>query len=115
VIDEMKSVDLKDKRLNTRLQHILSQLAGQPTASIPAACGGYAETMAAYRFFDNTKVGFHGVFQPHIACTRTRIAAQPVVLLVPDSTEIDVTRPAPQVQCAGPLDMAARGVACSCT
>jgi Transposase DNA-binding/Transposase Tn5 dimerisation domain/Transposase DDE domain len=108
VIDEMKSVDLQDKRLNTRLQHILSQLAGQPTASIPAACGGYAETMAAYRFFDNTKVGFHGVFQPHIACTRTRIAAQPVVLLVPDTTEIDVTRPAQQVQGAGPLDGGAR-------
>jgi hypothetical protein len=45
----MKSVDLKDKRLNERLQHVLSQLSGHPTASIPAACGGYAEMTAAYR------------------------------------------------------------------
>lgn len=51
VIDEMKNVDLKDKRLNDRFGQLLSQLGGQPTASIPAACGGYAEMAAAYRFF----------------------------------------------------------------
>jgi Transposase Tn5 dimerisation domain/Transposase DNA-binding/Transposase DDE domain len=104
VVDEMTSVDLKDTRLNARVQIILSQLAGQPTASIPAACGGHAEMTAAYRFFDNDKVGFHGVLQPHCDTTRTRIAAQSVVLLVPDTTEIDVTRPEQQVQDAGPLD-----------
>ena len=49
--EEMKTADLPDKRLNERLAIVLSQLAGQPTASIPAACGGYAETMAAYRLF----------------------------------------------------------------
>src|SRR3954465_10987984 len=100
----MTSVDLKDKRLNKRVQIILSQLAGQPTASIPAACGGHAEMTAAYRFFDNDKVGFDGVLQPHRDATRTRIAAQPVVLLVPDTSEIDLTRPAQQVEDAGPLD-----------
>jgi len=40
VTDEMKTVDLKDKRLNDRLGEVLSQLGGHPTASIPAACGG---------------------------------------------------------------------------
>jgi Transposase Tn5 dimerisation domain/Transposase DNA-binding/Transposase DDE domain len=104
VVEEMKSVDLEDKRLNARLQILLSQLAGQPTASIPAACGGHAEMTAAYRFFDNPKVDFHGVLQPHLDSTRTRIAAQPVVLLVPDTSEIDLTRPVQQVQDAGPLD-----------
>ena len=39
-IEETKSVDLKDERLNHRLAEVLSQLGGQPTASIPAACGG---------------------------------------------------------------------------
>src|SRR3954465_4346699 len=100
----MTSVDLKDTRLNARVQIILSQLAGHPTASIPAACGGHAEMTAAYRFFDNDKVGFDGVLRPHLDSTRIRIAAQPVVLLVPDTTEIDVTRPEQQVQDAGPLD-----------
>jgi hypothetical protein len=48
VKDEMKSVDLRDKRLNKRLESVLSQLSGHPTASIPAACGGDAEMAAAY-------------------------------------------------------------------
>ncbi len=104
VVEEMMTADLQDKRLNERLQLILSQLAAHPTASIPAASGGYAEMTAAYRFFDNDKVGFDGVLQPHIDRTRPRIAAQPVVLLVPDTTEIDMTRPEQQVQGAGPLD-----------
>ena len=108
VIDEMKSVDLSDKRLNARLQHVLSQLSRHPTASIPAACGGYAETAAAYRFFDNDKVDFDGVLRPHIERTQARIAAQPVVLLVPDTTEIDQTRPEQQVRGVGPLDGGAR-------
>jgi Transposase DNA-binding/Transposase Tn5 dimerisation domain/Transposase DDE domain len=102
--EEMKDADLNDQRLNQRLKLILSQLAQHPTASIPAACGGYAETAAAYRFFDNDKVDFEGVLRPHQEATRTRIAAQPVVLLVPDTTEVDVTRPEQQVRGTGPLD-----------
>lgn len=51
VMEEMKDVDLSDKRLNKRLLAILDQLGGRPTASIPAASGGHAEMAAAYRFF----------------------------------------------------------------
>jgi hypothetical protein len=104
VIEEMKDADLQDQRLNKRLEFILTQLAGHPTASIPAACGGYAEMMAAYRFFDNEKVGFENVLQPHIAATYRRLAEHPVVIVAQDSTEIDVTRPQQQVVGAGPLD-----------
>jgi hypothetical protein len=103
-VDEMKDVDLQDKRLNQRIQTILSDLAAHPAASIPGACGGYAETAAAYRFFDNDKVHFDGVLRPHQNGTSIRIAAQPVVLLVPDTTEVDLTRPQQQVRGAGPLD-----------
>jgi hypothetical protein len=108
IAEEMKDADFHDQRLNWRLKLILSDLAQHPTASIPAACGGYAETAAAYRFFDNDKVDFHGVFQPHQTGTRARIAAQPVVLLVPDTTEVDLTRPEQQVRGAGPLDGGSR-------
>ena len=62
----MAAVDLNDRRLNRRLKLILSHLAQHPTASIPAACGGYAEMAAAYRFFDNDKVDFDGVLRPHL-------------------------------------------------
>lgn len=104
VIEETKDVDLEDKRLNSRLAVILDQLGGHPTASIPAACGGYAEMMAAYRFFDNEKVGFENILQPHIEATGRRMAQQPVVILAQDTTEIDLTRPEQQVVGAGPLD-----------
>ena len=81
VLNELKTADLKDKRLDNRLSQVLSQLGGHPTASIPAACGGNAEMTGAYRLFDNDKATFEAVLQPHVDSTRERIAAQSVVLL----------------------------------
>lgn len=110
VNEEMQTSDLQDQRLNARLMEVLNQLAQHPMASIPAACGGYAETAAAYRLFDNEKVTFEKVLQPHIDATRVRIASQAVVLLAQDTTEMDLTRPEQQVAGAGPLDRSRRGV-----
>ena len=106
--EEMKTAKLRDKRLNKRLTRILSALGERPTASIPAACGGKLETDAAYQFFDNPKVTFEEVLQPHIDASRRRIAGQEVVLLVQDTTELDVTRPEQQVVGAGPMDSVSR-------
>ena len=108
VMDEMKTANLKDRRLNARLRDVLSQLGGHPTASIPAACGGHAEMTGAYRLFDNEKATFEAILQPHIDATWQRIASQPVVLLAQDTSEIDVTRPEQQMAGAGPLDGGAR-------
>jgi Transposase Tn5 dimerisation domain/Transposase DNA-binding len=103
-MDEMKTAALPDKRLDERLRQVLSQLAARPTASIPAACGGRTEMVAAYRFFENENTGFDNVLQPHRDATRQRMAAQPTVVLAQDTTEINVTRPEQQVAGAGPLD-----------
>ncbi len=108
VVTEMQTVDLEDERLNARLGLVLDQLGAHPTASIPAACGGYAETAAAYRLFDNERVTFDKVLAPHIDVTRQRIAGQRVVLLPQDTTEIDLTRPEQRVVGAGPLDVDSR-------
>lgn len=108
VVEEMKTADLNDERLNARLGMVLDQLASHPTASIPAACGGYAETVAAYRLFDNEKATFAKILAPHINATRRRIAGQSVVLLAQDTTEIDLTRPEQEVVGAGPLDGSSR-------
>ena len=104
VLEETSTADLKDKRLNHRLREVLSQLGERPTASIPAACGGHAEMTAAYRLFDNQKATFAAILAPHTEATRQRVAQQAVVLLVQDTTEVDVTRPEQQVVGAGPLD-----------
>jgi Transposase DNA-binding/Transposase Tn5 dimerisation domain/Transposase DDE domain len=108
IADEMETATLPDKRLNARLKEILDQLASRPTGSIPSACGGYAETAAAYRFFDNDRVTFDDVLQPHIDATRRRIEEQSVVIMVQDTTEIDLTRPQQQVVGAGPMDGSSR-------
>lgn len=107
--EEMASVDLGDERLDARVVTVLSGLGRRPTVSIPAACGGRAEMQAAYRFFDNDKVTFDKVLQPHRERTRERMAQQATVLLVQDTTEIDVTRPELEMKGVGTLDGARAG------
>jgi hypothetical protein len=43
VVEEVKDVNLKDKRLNDRMAQVLDQLGGHPGLSIPAACNGWAD------------------------------------------------------------------------
>src|SRR5262249_32966885 len=97
VREEIATADLGDERLDARLELLLLALGARPHLSIPAACGGRAEMAAAYRFFDNDKVTFDKVLQPHIDRTVQRVAGQQVALLVQDSSEIDRTRPAQEV------------------
>ncbi len=106
---EMATVDLGDERLDARAEMLLSAMGSRPNLSIPAACLGRAEMKAAYRFFDNDKVTFAKVLEPHIERTRERVAEQPVVLLVQDTSEIDLTRPEQEVKGVGDLDGSRRG------
>jgi transposase Tn5 family protein/transposase-like protein len=108
IVDEMRTASLPDKRLNARMLLILNQLQSKPTLSIPSACGGYGETAGAYRFFDNERVSFANVLQPHIDASLRRIAAQESVILVQDTTELDLTRPNTQVAGTGPMDASSR-------
>ena len=51
--EEMEKVNLGDKRLETRAVNFLNNLGSKPLETIPVACQGWAETKAAYLFFDN--------------------------------------------------------------
>jgi len=102
-VEESNDVDLQDKRLNQRMAEVLNQLGGSPGASIPSACGTWSETLAAYRFFDNPKVTFGGILEPHIEATFRRIKSQSVVVVAQDTTEVELTRPERIVSGAGPL------------
>lgn len=68
---------------------ILEDLGSKPSLSIPAACGGWGGTQAAYRFFDNDKVTWEKVLEPHGEATRERLREHPVVLAIQDTTELD--------------------------
>jgi hypothetical protein len=99
---ETKGADFGDQRLDARFQVLLEQLSDKPSLSIPAACGGQAETAAAYRFFDNEKTDAAKVLKPHRNATLERIRAEAVVIAAQDTTEIDLTRK--QEKVGGPLN-----------
>lgn len=92
VEEEMAALDLGDRRLNQRQRLLLERMVAQPGASLPAASRGWGETLAAYRFFDNPKVTAAAVLAPHRQATLERIRAQAVVLVLQDTTEIELNR-----------------------
>jgi Transposase Tn5 dimerisation domain/Transposase DNA-binding len=86
---EFEQLELGDARLNKRARMLMERLAAKPMASIPKACGGWGETMAAYRFFANDSVDWHALMQPHWQQTQRRMHGQAVVLCLQDTTELD--------------------------
>jgi hypothetical protein len=107
VAEELATLDLGDERLNKRAEVLLSLLGDKPGVSIPAACNGWAETKAAYRFFANEYVTPEAVLKPHFQATRERIADADVVLCIEDTSEIDYTTKT-DIKGLGPLNYEAR-------
>lgn len=75
---EFESMDLGDPRRNRRAIRLIERLSAKPAASIPQACGDWADTMGAYRFFGNEEIEWEGILAPH-----------EVVLCIQDTTELD--------------------------
>ncbi|WP_342741050.1 transposase DNA-binding-containing protein [Bradyrhizobium sp. B117] len=68
----------------------MSTAPGQP---VPAACGDWAATKAAYSFFDNQRVTEHGMLAGHFAATAMRCAAsEGPILILQDTTEFIYSR-----------------------
>ena len=86
---KFESLDLGDPRRNRRAIRLMEKLSAKPTASIPGACGDWADTMGAYRFFSNEEVEWSAILAPHIQNSVTRMAAHDVVLCIQDTTELD--------------------------
>jgi len=99
---ETAAADFGDERLNRRYELLLDRLSDKPTLSIPAACRGWTETAAAYRFFDNDKTDATKVLKPHQDATVARIRTHKVVIVAQDTTEIELVRK--QERVGGPLN-----------
>lgn len=104
--DELAGVELGDARLNKRVVTLLDRFAAQPTASIPGACGDWAETQAAYRFLANETVSWEAMLAAHWTSTRARMGAHAVVLCLQDTTELDFN--GQSIDGLGPLTYEAR-------
>jgi len=88
---EFSTLDLGDARLNNRAVKMLSAMANAPNSSLPEACCGWADTIAAYRFFMNDSVSAEGLLKAHSEATEQRIrqSGSPVILCVQDTTELN--------------------------
>src|SRR5512145_1870851 len=87
--NEVAGCRLKDQRLQQGLAVIVERLGAKPTASIPAACQGWGETQATYRFLSNERITAEEILAGHGQATVKRIAAEPVVLGVQDTTFLE--------------------------
>lgn len=83
---EFDSIELGDKRLNKRVQRVCQMLYEQPEESINEACGGWQDTKAAYRLFDNEKVDPKKLLSSHREKTLNRMKDHKTVLAIQDTT-----------------------------
>jgi hypothetical protein len=104
--EEFRDLNLGDKRRDARAVLLAERLADRPTASLPGACGGWAETQGAYRLFRQETFDWMDLLEPHRACTTQRMAAHPVVLCLQDTTELDYN--GQQIKDLGPLSYEAQ-------
>ncbi|HEY0736080.1 MAG TPA: IS4 family transposase [Herpetosiphonaceae bacterium] len=100
---ELQTANFRDARLTKRLIRMVEDFAAQPTASVPQACGSWAATKAAYNFWDSDRVTPTAIRAAHTDRTQTRIASHATILVIQDTTEIDVTDH-PATQDVGYLD-----------
>jgi hypothetical protein len=99
---EFAGVELHDARLNGRCHELAVQLAMQPSLPISQACEDWADTKAAYRFFDNDEVTPERIQAPHQQRTVERMTHHSRVLAVQDTTFLNYTHH-PQTEGLGPI------------
>jgi hypothetical protein len=108
VEQEMAELDLGDQRLEKRAQQILKDFFADPGAAIPQACGSKAAAQAAYEFFDNWSVSSEAIVASHGRRALERMAAEPVLLAVQDTTSFNHSHHA-QIKGMGPIGTEAKG------
>src|SRR5437588_8592485 len=84
-------VQLYDMRRTRRAVKAASNLAENPMGSLPAQMHTWKETKALYRLLDEPDVTFAALMQPHVQQTREQALSSPVVPLVQDTTDIDLS------------------------
>ncbi len=85
------NVYLHDVRRTRRTVQVACKLAQNPEGSLPAQMQTWKESKALYRLLDEPDVSFVALMQPHVEQTREQAKAEEVVLLVQDTTDIDLS------------------------
>src|SRR5256712_9498913 len=85
------AVQRHDMRRTRRAVKAATNLAENPLGSLPAQMHTWKETKAWYRWLDEPDVTCAALRQPHLHQTREQATSAPVVLLVQDTTDIDLS------------------------
>jgi hypothetical protein len=83
---EFHAIDLGDQRLKERLIILATRLSDSPESPINHACDDWAETKAAYRFFNNCSVDYNAIIKSHSKATASRCIGYSTVLAIQDTT-----------------------------
>ncbi len=84
-------VELGDRRLTRRAVAMGMQMAAHAEASLPEQMGSPSALKAAYGLLNHPGVSLAALTAPHRQQTLHAAGAEPVVLLVEDTTELDFT------------------------
>jgi hypothetical protein len=84
--EEFADVSLGDKRLDARLVKLCDRFSNAPESPINQACADWAETKAAYRFFQNDNVEVGEILASHRCKTAKRAKQHQMVLAVQDTS-----------------------------
>src|SRR5215469_1956104 len=84
-------VHLHDLRRTRRAVKAARKLAENPLGTLPAQMQTWKETKALYRLLDEPEVTFAALIEPHLHQTREQALSSPVVLLVQDTTALDLS------------------------
>lgn len=100
---EFSNADLKDLRRSRRLGKVVAAMAKAPGLSISAACGGWSESMAAYRLLNCKHATPAALLAPHSRAVVERCAQHACVAVSQDTTELDYSH-MKQTEGLGPLN-----------
>ena len=84
--EEFAEVDLGDKRLDARLIKLCESFSDAPESPINQACADWAETKAAYRFFQNENVEVGEILTAHRGKTAQRAQEHQTILSLQDTS-----------------------------
>jgi hypothetical protein len=90
-INELNFTNLGDKRLNQRLIQLADRFIASPESPINQACCNWAETKAAYRFFQNDSFSYQEILRSHVNATKQRCMDYKTILAVQDTSYFTYT------------------------
>src|ERR1051326_8385789 len=84
-------VQLRDRRRTRRAVKAASGMARDPAASLPKQQQSWKAVKALYLLLDEADVTFEALMDPHWQQTRVRMQAEALVLLVQDTTTLELS------------------------